>query len=297
MSEKMKNLAYYDGKIATIEEMQIPMTDRVCWFADGVYEATCTRNGVIYCLDDHIDRFYSSASMIRLDIPFKKDALKALLTDLLSRVDTSETGGEGLIYWQITRAAGVPRNHIFPKNGAKPNLWVIVTPRSLPDPFRTAKLISYEDIRYYICNIKTLCLLPNVLASQAAEDAGADECAQYRVNCDGFDRRVTEGAHTNLHCLKDGTFYTAPLDNLILPGIARKNLLRICSDLAIETKEVPFSLDFFRDADELMISSSSNFCIRVTHLDGAPVGGKDPGTLDRIRTALYADYLKATAQA
>jgi D-alanine transaminase len=294
MSEKMKNLAYYGGKITSIEEMQIPMTDRVCWFADGVYDATCVRNDVIYRLDDHVDRFFRCASAIRIDLPFGKDELKALLTDLVSRVDVTETGGEALLYWQITRAAGVPRNHNFPKNGAEPTLWVTVTPRALPDPFRSAKLISYEDIRYYMCNVKTLCLLPNVLASQAAEDAGADECVQYRVNCDGLDKRVTEGAHTNVHCLKDGVFHTAPLDKLILPGISRKNLIRICNGLSIPVKEAPFSLDFFRDADELMISSSSNFCIRVTHLDGVPVGGKDPETLSRIQNALCEDYLTET---
>ena len=295
MSAKMKNLAYYCGKIDLIENMTVPMTDRVCWFADGVYDATCTRNGVIYCLDDHIDRFFSSAAMIRITLPFSKDELKALLKDLVSRVDTSETNGETFLYFQVTRAAGVPRNHIFPKGeGSTPCLWVTVTPRKLPNLYDKKKLISYEDIRYYMCNVKTLCLLPSVLASQAAEDAGADECVQYRVNCDGFDKRVTEGAHTNVHCLKDGTLYTPPLDNLILPGIARKNLIRICKDLGVPVKEEPFSLDFFRNADEILVTSSSNFCLTATHLDGETVGGKAPDLLKNIQDALTADYLDAT---
>ncbi len=295
MSAKMKNLAYYCGKIDLIENMTVPMTDRVCWFADGVYDATCTRNGVIYCLDDHIDRFFSSAAMIRITLPFSKDELKALLKDLVSRVDTSETNGESFLYFQVTRAAGVPRNHIFPKGeGSTPCLWVTVTPRKLPSLYDKKKLISYEDIRYYMCNVKTLCLLPSVLAAQAAEDAGADECVQYRVNCDGFDKRVTEGAHTNVHCLKDGTLYTPPLDNLILPGIARKNLIRICKDLGVPVKEEPFSLDFFRNADEILVTSSSNFCLTATHLDGETVGGKAPDLLKSIQDALTADYLDAT---
>lgn len=295
MSAKMKNLAYYCGKIDLIENMTVPMTDRVCWFADGVYDATCTRNGVIYCLDDHVDRFFSSAAMIRITLPFSKDELKALLKDLVSRVDTSETNGETFLYFQVTRAAGVPRNHIFPRGeGSTPCLWVTVTPRKLPSLYDKKKLISYEDIRYYMCNVKTLCLLPSVLASQAAEDAGADECVQYRVNCDGFDKRVTEGAHTNVHCLKDGTLYTPPLDNLILPGIARKNLIRICKDLGVPVKEEPFSLDFFRNADEILVTSSSNFCLTATHLDGETVGGKAPDLLKNIQDALTADYLDAT---
>lgn len=294
MSEKMKNLAYYCGKIDLIENMTVPMTDRVSWFADGVYDATCARNGVIYCLDDHIDRFFRSASMIRIELPYSKDDLKKLLCDLVSRVDTSETNGECAVYWHATRGAGIPRNHIFPKGDVKPTLWVTVTPRALPDTYAKKKLITYEDIRFYMCNVKTLCLLPNVLAAQTAEDVGADECVQYRVNCDGFDKRVTEGAHTNVHCLKDGTLYTAPLDNLILPGIARKNLIRICKDLGVPVKEVPYSVDFLKNADEIFVTSSSNFCLSATHLDGAPVGGKDTETLTRIRDALMADYKKET---
>lgn len=294
MQKQMKNLAYYCGKIDLIENMTVPMTDRVSWFADGVYDATCTRNGVIYRLDDHVDRFFSSASMIRIQLPFTKDELKKLLTDLVSRVDTSETNGETALYWHTTRGAGIPRNHIFPKSDVKPTLWVTVTPRALPNTYAKKKLASYEDIRYYMCNVKTLCLLPNVLAAQAAEDIGADECVQYRVNCGGIDKRVTEGAHTNVHCLKDGVFYTAPLDNLILPGIARKNLIRICSELGIPVKEEPFSLDFYKNADELLVSSSSNFCLSATHLDGEAVGGKDPDLLKKLQDALMADYLKET---
>lgn len=294
MEQKMKNLAYYCGKIDLIEHMTVPMTDRVSWFADGVYDATCARNGVIYRLDDHVDRFFRSAEMIRIALPYSKDELKALLTDLVSRVDTSETNGESALYWHATRGAGIPRNHIFPKGNIEPTLWVTVTPRVLPDTYEKKKLISYEDIRYYMCNVKTLCLLPNVLAAQAAEDAGADECVQYRVNCGGFDKRVTEGAHTNVHCLKDGVLYTAPLDELILPGIARKNLIRICTDLGVPVKEEAFSLDFYKNADELLVSSSSNFCLSAMHLDGESVGGKAQGLLKKIQDALYEDYLAET---
>ena len=291
----MKSLAYYCGKIDLIENMSVPMTDRVCWFGDGVYDATCTRNGVIYCLDDHVDRFFHSSELIRITLPFGKDELKALLTDLVSRVDTSETNGEAFLYWQVTRAAGIPRNHLFPKDdNVKPCLWVTVTPRKLPSLTEKKRLISYEDIRFYMCNVKTLCLLPSVLASQAAEDAGASECVQYRVNCDGLDKRVTEGAHTNVHCIKDGTLYTAPLDNLILPGIARKNLIRTCQKLGIPVKEEPYSLDFLKGADEILITSSSNFCITATHLDGDEVGGKAEELLTKIQSLLMKDYLEST---
>jgi D-alanine transaminase len=145
-----------------------------------------------------------------------------------------------------------------------------------------------------MCNIKTLCLLPNVLASEKANRVGADECVQYRAEANGIKNRVTEGAHSNVHCIKDGVLYTAPLDNLILPGIARKNIIRICARLGITVKEEPFSLDFLRSADEIIFSSSSNFCITVTELDGEKVGGKAPKLLKHLQDALLEDYLLTT---
>ena len=293
MGMLLKNLGYYDGKYDLIENMTVPMSDRVCWFGDGVYDATATRNGVIYCLDDHVDRFFNSASMVGIEIPYTKEDLKSLLKELVLKVDTSETNGETFLYWQITRGANIPRNHIFPKD-TKANLWVTVTPRKLADIYRRAKLITYEDIRFFMCNIKTLCLLPSVLASEEAEKAGAEECILYRKEADGIKNRVTEGAHTNVHCLKDGKLYTAPLDNLVLPGIARKNLIKVCNNLNVPVVEEPFSLEFLLNADEIMLSSSSNFCIVATHVDDVPVGGKAPELLRKIQDALVDDYLENT---
>ena len=293
MEKLLKNLGYYAGKYDLIENMSVPMSDRVCWFGDGVYDATATRNGVIYCLDDHVDRFFNSASLIGIDIPYTKQELKDLLNELVVKVDTSDTDGETFLYWQITRGANIPRNHVFPQN-TKANLWVTVTPRKLADIYRKAKLITYEDIRFFMCNIKTLCLLPSVLASEEAKKAGAEECIMYRKEVDGIKNRVTEGAHSNVHCLKDNKLYTAPLDNLILPGIARKNLISVCEDLGIEVIEEPFSLEFLLNADEIMMSSSSNFCIVATHIDNKPVGGKAPELLRKIQDALSEDYLKKT---
>ena len=293
MNGLLKNLGYYDGKYDLIEKMTVPMSDRVCWFGDGVYDATATRNGIIYCIDDHIDRFFNSAKMVDIEIPYTKEGLKSLLSELVSKVDTSDTNGETFLYWQITRGANIPRNHVFPEN-TKANLWVTVTPRKLADVYRKAKIISHEDIRYFMCNIKTLCLLPSVLASEEAKRAGAEECVLYRKEANGIKNRVTEGAHTNIHCIKDNTLYTAPLDNLVLPGIARKNLIKMCNKLDIAVKEQPFSLDFLMNADEILLSSSSNFCIVATHIDNIAVGGKAPVILKKIQDALVEDYLDAT---
>lgn len=294
MAELLKNLGFYNGKYDTIENINIPMTDRVCWFGDGVYEATAVRNGIIYCLDEHIDRFFNSAAFVEIDIPYTKEELKQLLSEMVLKVDVSNTDGESLLYWQITRGADVPRNHIYPNCPAR--LWITVTPRKIADVYRKIKAISIEDIRFFMCNIKTLCLLPNVLASEKANRVGADECVQYRAEANGIKNRVTEGAHSNVHCIKDGILYTAPLDNLILPGIARKNIIKICAKLGIPVKEEPFSLDFLRSADEIIFSSSSNFCIVVTELDGVSVGGKAPVLLKQLQDALLEDYLSYTTK-
>ena len=292
MAELLKNLGYYNGKYDTIDKISIPMTDRVCWFGDGVYEATPVRNGIIYCLDEHIDRFFNSAALVEITIPYTKEELKKLLSEMVLKVDVSETDNEALIYWQITRGADIPRNHNFPD--CPPRLWITVTPRKLPDVYRAIKVISTEDIRFFMCNIKSLCLLPNVLASEKANKAGADECVQYRAEANGIKERVTEGAHSNIHCIKDGVLYTAPLDNLILPGISRKNILKACAKLGIPTKEEPFSLEFLRSADEIIFSSSSNLCIRTTELDGEKIGEKAPELLKKLQDALLEDYLLKT---
>lgn len=293
MGKLLKDLGYYGGKYDLIENMTVPMSDRVCWFGDGVYEATLTRNGVIYCLDDHINRFYNSAAMVEIEVPYSKQKLKNLLQELILKVDTSETNGETFLYWQITRGANVPRNHIFPK-GVKANLWVTVTPKKLADIYHKTKLITYEDKRFYMCNIKTLCLLPNVLAAEAANRAGAGECVMFRKEANGIVNRVTEGAHANVHCIKDGKIYTAPLDNLILPGIARKTLIKVCDKLGIEVLEEPYSLDFLLNADEVLLTSSSKFCVAATHIDGAPIGGKAPELIGKIQDAVMEDYLTNT---
>lgn len=294
MAELLKNLGYYNGKYDTIDKISIPMTDRVCWFGDGVYEATPARNQSIYCLDEHIERFFSSASLVEIEVPYSKNELKALLTDMLSKVDVSATNQEALIYWQLTRGADVPRAHAFPKD-CKPRLWITVTPRPLPDVYRQATMISHEDVRFHICNIKTLCLLPNVLASERASRLGAEECVFYRTEANGIKNRVTEGSHSNVHCIKNQTLYTAPLDNLILPGIARGNIIKTCNSLGIPVKEEPFSLDFLRSADEIIFSSSSNFCVVASSLDGEKVGGGAQELVRSIQNALLNDYLSKTA--
>ena len=113
----MKTLGYYNGKYGEIDEMTIPMNDRACWFGDGVYDATCCGNYVIFNLEEHIDRFYNSAGLLGIKIPMQKAELAALLSDLVRKLDSPDQ----FVYWQTTRGTA-PRNHAFPKEGsAKPH--------------------------------------------------------------------------------------------------------------------------------------------------------------------------------
>lgn len=150
------------------------------------------------------------------------------------------------------------------------------------------KLISVEDQRFFFCNIKTLNLIPNVLASEEAYQAGCDEAVFHRGD------RVTECAHSNVSILKDGVLQTAPLDNLILPGIARKHIIEHCKILGIPVKEEPFTLQELKDADEIIVSNSGCLCGSANLLDGQPVGGKASELLQKLQNSLTEQLIKET---
>lgn len=278
----MKNLGYYNGKIGELEEMSIPMNDRVCWFGDGVYDAGPCRNYHIFALDEHIDRFFNSAALLDIKMPVTKQELKDLLNDLVKKVDT----GDLFVYYQVTRGTGI-RDHAFTEGLG--NLWVMLKPAKISDGLEPIKLITVEDTRFFHCNIKTLNLIPSVMATQKAKDAGCQEAVFYRPG-----GRVTECAHSNVHIIKDGKLYTAPTDNLILPGIARAHLIRMCKKLEIAVSETPYTLDDLFAAEEVLVTSSSNLCLHANEIDGKPVGGKQPELLEKIRKALLDEFTEAT---
>lgn len=278
----MKNLGYYNGKIGELEEMSIPMNDRVCWFGDGVYDAGPCRNYHIFALDEHIDRFFNSAALLDIKMPVTKQELKDLLNDLVKKVDT----GDLFVYYQVTRGTGI-RDHAFTEGPG--NLWVMLKPAKISDGLEPIKLITVEDTRFFHCNIKTLNLIPSVMATQKAKDAGCQEAVFYRPG-----GRVTECAHSNVHIIKDGKLYTAPTDNLILPGIARAHLIRMCKKLEIAVSETPYTLDDLFAAEEVLVTSSSNLCLHANEIDGKPVGGKQPELLEKIRKALLDEFTEAT---
>ena len=273
----MKNIAYYNGKTAPIEEMMVPMNDRACYFGDGVYDATIALCHKPMHFDDHIDRIYRSAKLIDIDIPMPKEEMKALLQSLVDQVE----GDSLFVYWQVTRGVGM-RNHPYRGVDGAPSIWAWVRPNGMRDPYGAYKCITMEDTRFLHCNIKTINLLPAVIANQRAEEAGCDETIFHRGD------RVTECSHSNVHIIKDGVLHTAPCDNLILPGIVRMHILRLCKELGIPVAEEPFTMAELFDADEVFFSSSSALTSRVCEIDGRPVGMKDEKTFAAIRDAYQA---------
>ncbi len=279
----MENLGYYNGEYDLIENMRIPMNDRVCYFGDGVYDATYSRNHKIFALDEHIDRFYNSAGLLGINIPHTKMELKTLLKDLVMEVDA----GEQFVYWQVTRGTAM-RNHAFPSGEIKANIWIILKPLNIKDMSVKIKLITLEDTRFLHCNIKTLNLLPSVIAAQKTEEAGCQEAVFHRGD------RVTECAHSNVSIIKDGIFKTAPTDNLILPGIARAHIIRMCEKFDIPVDETPFTLKELMEADEVIVTSSGQFCMTACEIDGKPVGGKSQGLVKKLQEALLNEFLEET---
>ena len=280
----MENLGYYNGKFGPLEEMMVPMDDRVCWFGDGVYDAGPCRNYKIFAIDEHIDRFFNSAALLDIKMPVTKQELKDLLNDLVKKVDT----GDLLVYYQVTSGTGI-RNHAFTEGPG--NLWVMLKPAVIPDGIEPIKLITVEDTRFFHCNIKTLNLIPSVMAPEKAKEAGCQEAVFYRPG-----GRVTECAHSNVHIIKDGKLYTAPTDNLILPGIARAHLIRMCKKLNIAVSETPYTLDDLFQAEEVIVTSSSNLCLHACEIDGKPVGGKQPEMMELLRKSLLDEFLEETSE-
>lgn len=199
----MKTLGYYNGKYGELDEMSIPMNDRVCWFGDGVYDAGPARNGKIFAIDEHIDRFFNSAGLLDIVMPVTKPELKQLLQEMVDKMDDTEL----FVYYQVTRGTGI-RNHAYTEGAG--NLWIMIIPQVIGDCKEPIKLITQPDTRFLHCNIKTLNLIPSCVASEKAKKAGCQETVFYRPG-----NRVTECAHSNVSILKDGKFITAPTDNLI----------------------------------------------------------------------------------
>ncbi len=278
----MKTLGYYNGHIDELDQISVPMLDRACYFGDGVYDVTFSRNHIVYHLEEHVERIFQSAARIKIFPTITPQALCALIRELVSRVED----GEQWVYFQFSRGTDF-RSHAFPEK-ANPNLWIMLKPAKIKDTYRPLRCITLPDTRALHCNIKSLNLLPNVMATQATVEAGVDECILHR---DGI---VTECAHSNVSILKEGVLLTHPADCCILAGTGRAHLLACCKRFGIPTEERCYTLEDLMLADEVLLTSASALCMRIVEVDGKPVGGRAVDTVRLLQDALLADFNRET---
>ncbi len=276
------SLAYYNGKFSSPEEVSVSLCDRAIFFGDGIYEVMLARNKKTYLPKMHFDRFYKNLKLLGINFDMTADELSSLISKMLVMANEDVA----LVYFQATKFSK-SRTHVCPPSD-KYNLLITVTPQPLPSPKKKLRLLTYPDLRYYYCNVKTLNLLPSVIASEYASRNGADEA----VLCRG--KTVTECAHSNVFTVMDGILYTHPKCELILPGISRERLLMIAKSLGIPYREEAFEKNDLYEADEIIVTSSTKLAQLAESIDGFNLKGEKSEIGRLLCNAIYNDFIENT---
>jgi D-alanine transaminase len=283
----MSRIAYVNGRYLPHREAAVSIEDRGYQFADGVYEVIPVQAGRLIDADLHLDRLARSLGEVRIAAPMSRAALAIVLGEVARRNRVHD----GMVYLQVTRGVA-RREHPFPPASVPPAL--VVTARrgarmpDTPDGWGVAA-ITWPDERWARCDIKTIGLLPNVLARQAAREQGAYEA----VLVDGAGA-VTEGAAANIWIVDaDGVLRTRALGPAILPGCTRAALIGLLAGEGIVFAEQGFSLAALRAAREAFLTSATSFVRPLLRLDGVPIGDGAVGAVTRRLFALFAAHAAA----
>ena len=285
----MPRIAYVDGAYVPLAEAAVSIEDRGFQFADGIYEVAASLNGRLFDWDGHAARLRRNLAELSIAEPMSAKALE-LVGRRLVRINGA---AQALLYIQVTRGHA-RRDHPFPAK-ARPTLVMTARPFDYAPRVRQQasgiKVLTQPEQRWARCDLKTIGLLPNVLAKQAARQAGAFEA--WMVEEDGT---VTEGASTNAWIVTpDGTLVTHPADRKILPGIMRNTLMRLARDAGMAIEERPFGLDEVGSAAEAFITSTTAPCLGVVSVDGRPVGEGKPGAVSlRLGRLLWDEIERQT---
>jgi D-alanine transaminase len=281
----MSRIAYVNGTYRPLADAAVHIEDRGFQFADGVYEVVYRHQGRMVDMELHLARLDRSLRELSIRPPVTRAALAAILAEVARR----NRMASGLLYIQITRGSA-PRSHAFPPPGTATTL-VVTMRRAAPFPASLAEwqatAITMPDQRWDRCDIKSVGLLPNVLAREAARQADALEAIFY-------DREdmVTEGASTSVFIVDaDGTLRTRPLGPEILPGCTRAALLERLGETGVPVSQRAFSLLELRGAREIFITAATTFVKPITRLDGAPVGDGAPGPVAERLFALMSEHV------
>lgn len=270
----MPRIAYVNGRYVAHSDACVHIEDRGYQFADGVYEVCEVARGYIVDSKRHLDRLDRSLSELRIDWPINRAALVHVMREVVRRNRVRN----GLVYLQATRGVA-PRDHFFPAPGTKSAL-VVTAKRSDPAVLAAKaanglKVITVPENRWDRVDIKSVGLLPNVLARQQAKEAGAQEA--WFVDPDGT---VKEGAATNAWIVtKDGVLVTRPADHGILRGITRTTLMEVSRKLGLKVEERGFTVDEAKSAKEAFITAATMVVMPIVAIDGLPVANGHPGSV------------------
>jgi D-alanine transaminase len=283
----VSRIAYVNGRYLRQPEAAVNIEDRGYQFGDGIYEVVHLYGGRYVDEDRHLDRLERSLREISLPMPMSRAALRLVLREVARRNRVTE----GLLYMQVTRGVA-RRDHPFPAKPVPPSL-VITVKRIPPYPADVDRwqgaAITLPDLRWARCDIKSVNLLPNVLARQAAREKGATEAILY----DEATGMVTEGAATSFWIVdENGAIRTRQLGHAILPGCTRGALMAELKEAGIGWDEKPFTLDDLRKAREAFITSATSFVRPITKIDGAPVGDGKVGPVVRRLFDIFARHVK-----
>lgn len=279
----MSRIAYVNGAYVPHADAGVHIEDRGYQFADGVYEVCEVRHGYIVDLTRHLDRLGRSLSELRIDWPMNRAALVHVIREVVRRNRVRN----GLFYMQVTRGVA-RRDHVFPAAETRPSIVVTAKRTDAAAIARKAThgiaAITVTENRWDRVDIKSVGLLPNVLARQKAREEGAQEAIF--VDADGT---VKEGAATNVWIVdRDGNLRTRPAEHGILKGITRTTLMDVAVPLGLKIEERAFSVDEMLAAREVFITAATSICFPVVSVDGKPIGNGHPGSIaQNIREAFF----------
>ncbi len=281
--------AYLNGEFKPRQDIRISPDDRGFLFADGVYEVICAVDGRLFEAEAHYQRLLRSLGALNMQTP-DMEALKRVPERLLR--ENGLTRNWATVYLQITRGAA-PRSHPFPDDGTPLTVYAFAAPFQPPEKelAQGVKVVLTPDIRWLRCDIKSVSLLPNVLASQSARERGAKDVLFVR------DGAVTEGSYTSFGAVFDGTVVTYPESHYILPGITRSVVLELCARLNIPVEKFPVMATQLPVADECMLWGTTTQVMPIVQVDDRPVGDGKPGPITRKLQKAFGELILDQAPA
>lgn len=256
-------IVYANGQWVNENDAVIPVDERGHQFGDGIYEVTRIYEGKPFMMREHVERLVKSAEAIRMNLGMTVEEIESLMMEAVERSGEKNCD----VYIQITRGIA-KRGHLFPKD-VKPSITMTVRPMeviAMEERLAGKTAIFHEDERWKNCYIKSLNLLPNILAKQVANDAGAYEAILIR---DGY---VTEGTSSNIFIVQNGELVTRPLSNYILAGITRMRVEQLAEQLNIPFVEREFTKEDVLEAEEVFMTSTTNEVLPLVEIDGTTIG-------------------------